>query len=136
MYHVGAKVFSVMHESIQMHKLNTLVGTRVSLTIKKSKGNGYTIYNVTHLGVLHKTACVRACVLFQAELQTGDEASTCARSTSPVPSSSNITIDYPVNAMKKTFARYIACGVDELTKLCCYGCEKDHPSQRQHECFF
>ena len=102
--------------------------------------------------------CMRACVLFQAELQTSDEASTCARSTSPVPSSSNsstdvttepsdgtttttsackanITIDYPVNAMKKTFARHIACGVDELTKLRCYGCEKDHPSQRQHDCF-
>ena len=101
---------------------------------------------------------MRACVLFQAKLQTGDKASTCARSTSPVPSSSNsatyvttepsesttntttsackanITIDYSVNAMKKTLARHIACGVDELTKLRCYGCEKDHPSQRQHDC--
>ena len=97
-------------------------------------------------------------MLFQVKLQTGDEASTCARSTSHVPSSSNsatdvttepsdgtttttyackanIAIDYPVNAMKKTFARHIACGVDELTKLRCYGCEKDHPSQRQHDCF-
>ena len=37
--------------------------------------------------------------------------------------------------MKKTFARHIASGVDELTKLRCYGCEKDHPSQRQHDCF-
>ena len=101
---------------------------------------------------------MRACVLFQAKLQTGDEASTCARSTSPVPNSSNsatyvttepsdgttttttsackanITINYSVNAMKKTLARHIACGVDELTKLRCYGCEKDHPSQRQHDC--
>ena len=105
---------------------------------------------------------MRACVLFQAQLQTGDEALTCARSTSPVPSSwnsatyvttepsdvtttttttttsackANITIDYSVNAMKKTLARHIASGVDELTKLRCYGCEKDHPSQRQHDCF-
>ena len=50
---VGAKDFSVMHESMRMSKLNTLVGTRVSLTIKKSKRNGYTNYNVTHLEVLH-----------------------------------------------------------------------------------
>ena len=41
MYHVGAKDYSVMHESIHMHKLNTLVGARVSLTINKSKRNGY-----------------------------------------------------------------------------------------------
>ena len=53
MYHVGAKDFPVMHESIQMHKLNALVGTRVSLTIKKSKRNGYAKYNVTHLEVFH-----------------------------------------------------------------------------------
>ena len=50
---VGAKDFSVMHKSMRMSKLNTLVGTRVSLTIKKSKRNGYTNYNVTHLEVLH-----------------------------------------------------------------------------------
>ncbi|KAK2155609.1 hypothetical protein NP493_2042g00006 [Ridgeia piscesae] len=50
---VGAKDFSLMHESMQMYKLNTLVGTRVSLTIKKSKRNGYNNYNVTHLDVLH-----------------------------------------------------------------------------------
>ena len=31
---VGAKDFSLMHESMLMSKLNTLVGTRVSLTIK------------------------------------------------------------------------------------------------------
>ena len=99
-------------------------------------------------------------MLFQAELQNGDEASTCARSTSPVPSSSNsatdvttepsdgttttttttsackanITVDYPVNEMKKTLARHIACGVAELSKLRCYGCEIDHPSQLQHDC--
>ena len=98
-------------------------------------------------------------MLFQAELQTGDEPSTCVRSTSPVPSSSypttdvttepsdcatatttssackvNITIDYPANEMKKTCARHIACGVAELSKLRCYGSEKDHPSQRQHDC--
>ena len=101
-------------------------------------------------------------MLFQAELQTGDEASTCARSTSPVPSSSNSTtdvttepsdgattttiyssvcklnnmipIDYPVNEMKKTLARHIACGVAELSKLRCNGCEIDHPSQLQHDC--
>ena len=90
----------------------------------------------------------RACVLFQAKLQTGDEASTCVRSTTPVPSSSdcattttttstckvNITIDYPVNQMKKTLARHIARGVAGLSKLRCYGCEIDHPSQRQHDC--
>ena len=101
-------------------------------------------------------------MLFQAELQNGDEASTCPRSTSPVPSSSNsatdvttepsdgttttttttttsackanITVDYPVNEMKKTLARHIACGVAELSKLRCYGCEIDHPSQLQHDC--
>ena len=50
---IDAKDVSVMHESMQMHKLNTLVGSRVSLTIKKSKRNGYTNYNVTHLEVLH-----------------------------------------------------------------------------------
>ena len=42
-----------MHESMQMYKMNTLVGTRVSLTIEKSKRNGYNNYNVTHLDVLH-----------------------------------------------------------------------------------
>ena len=101
-------------------------------------------------------------MLFQAELQTGDETSTCARSMSPVPSSSNSTadvttepsdgatttttiyssvcklnmipIDYPVNEMKKTLARHIACGVAELSKLRCNGCEIDHPSQLQHDC--
>ena len=95
-------------------------------------------------------------MLFQTELQTGDEASTCARSTSPVPSSSysttdvttepsdcatatsackaNITIDYPVNEMKKTVTRDIACGVAEVSKLRCNGCEIDHPSQLQHNC--
>ena len=104
---------------------------------------------------------MRACVLFQAQLQTGDEALTCARSTSLVPSSSNsatdvttepsddtttttttttsackanITVDYPVNEMKKTLARHIASGVAELSNLRCYGCEIDHPSQRQHDC--
>ena len=45
----------------------------------------------------------------------------------------NITIDYPVNEMKKTLVRHIACGVAELSKQRCYGCEKDHPSQRQHD---
>ena len=99
-------------------------------------------------------------MLFQAELQNGDEASTCARSRSPVPSSSNsatdvttepsdgttttttttsackanITVDYPVNETKKTLARHIACGVAELSKLRCYGCEIDHLSQLQHDC--
>ena len=91
----------------------------------------------------------RACVLFQAKLQTGDEASTCVRSTTPVPSSSdcatttttttstckvNITIDYPVNQMKKTLARHNGRGVADLSKLCCHGCVVDHPSQRQHDC--
>ena len=50
---VGAKDFSLMHESMQMYTLNTLVGTRVSLAIKKSKRNGYNNYNFTHLDVLH-----------------------------------------------------------------------------------
>ena len=103
---------------------------------------------------------MRACVLFQTQLQTGDEASTCVRSTSPVPSSSNSTTDvtmepsdgattttiyssvcklnmipiyYPVNEMKKTLARHIACGVTERSKLRCNGCEIDHPSQLQHD---
>ena len=85
-------------------------------------------------------------MLFQAELQTGDEASTCIGSTSPVPSSSypttdvttepsdcatttsstckvNITIDYPVT-----------CGVAELLKLRCNGCELDHHGQLKHDC--
>ena len=34
---INAKHFSVMDESIQFYMLNTLVGTPVSLTIKKSK---------------------------------------------------------------------------------------------------
>ena len=50
---VDAKDFSLMHESMQMSKLNTLVVTRMSLTIKKSKRNDYTNYNVTHIEVLH-----------------------------------------------------------------------------------
>ena len=44
-----------------------------------------------------------------------------------------IAVDYPVNEMKKTLARHIASGVAELSKLRCYGCEIDHPSQRQHD---
>ena len=48
----------------------------------------------------------------------------------------NITIDYPVNEVKKTLARHIACGVAELSKLRCNGCEIDHPSQLQHDCLF
>ena len=47
------KELSLRHESMHMYKLNTLVGKRVSLTIKKSKQNGYTNYNVTHLEVFH-----------------------------------------------------------------------------------
>ena len=46
----------------------------------------------------------------------------------------NITIDYPVNEMKKTLARHIACGVEDLSKLRCNGCEKNRPSQFQHDC--
>ena len=38
--------------------------------------------------------------------------------------------------MKKTLARHIACGVAELSKLRCNGCEIDHPSQLQHDCLF
>ena len=53
MLDVNAKYLPLMHESMQMHKLNTLIGTRVALNIKKSKRNGYTNYNVTHLEVLH-----------------------------------------------------------------------------------
>ena len=98
-------------------------------------------------------------MLFQPEPQAGDEDSTCIRSTSPVPSSSypttyvttepsdcatntfsstckvNITIDYPVNEMKKTVARHIACGFADLSKLRCNVCEIDHPSPLQHDCF-
>ena len=98
-------------------------------------------------------------MLFHAELQTGDEASTCVRYTSAVPNSShsttyvttepsdcattttnysvykvNTTIDYPVNEMKKTLACHIACGVAELSKLRCNGCEIDHPSHLHHDC--
>ena len=36
--------------------------------------------------------------------------------------------------MKKTLPRNIACGVAELLKLRCYGCEIDNPSQLQHDC--
>ena len=50
---IYAKDLSLMHESMHMSNLNTLIGTSVSLTIKKSKRNGYTNYNVTHLEVLH-----------------------------------------------------------------------------------
>ena len=46
-------MFTVMDKTVQTYKLNTLIGTRVSLIIKKSKRNGYTNYNVTHLDVLH-----------------------------------------------------------------------------------
>ena len=46
----------------------------------------------------------------------------------------NITIDYPVNEMKKTLAHQIACGVAELSKLRCHDCKIDHPSQLQHDC--
>ena len=45
-----------------------------------------------------------------------------------------IPIDYPVNEMKKTLARHIACGAAELSKLRCNCCEIDHPSQLQHDC--
>ena len=41
-----------------------------------------------------------------------------------------------VNEMKNTLARHIACGVAELSKLRCNGCEIDHPSQLQHDCLF
>ena len=50
---VDARYFYLMNESMRMSKLNTLVGTRASLTIKKSKRNGYTNYSVSHLEVLH-----------------------------------------------------------------------------------
>jgi hypothetical protein len=36
--------------------------------------------------------------------------------------------------MKKTLARHIGRGVADLSKLRCFGCEIDHPSQRQHDC--
>ena len=51
-----------------------------------------------------------ACVLFQAEP------------------------DSPINEMKKTLARHIACGVADLSKLRCNGSEINHPSQLQHDC--
>ena len=50
---VDAKDCSLMHESMQMYKLNSSVVTSVALTFKKSKRNGYTNNNVTHLEVLH-----------------------------------------------------------------------------------
>jgi len=46
----------------------------------------------------------------------------------------NITTDYPVNEMKKTFACHIACDVANLSKLHSNGCETDHPNQRKHDC--
>ena len=49
---VDAKDLSLKNESMQIYKLNSLVRTRVSLTINKSKRNGYTNYNVTPLEVL------------------------------------------------------------------------------------
>ncbi|KAK2172417.1 hypothetical protein NP493_965g01047 [Ridgeia piscesae] len=50
---VDAKGIFLMNESMYIYKLNSLVRTRVSLNIKKSKQNGYINYNVTHLDVLH-----------------------------------------------------------------------------------
>ena len=46
---VNAKDFSVIHETVQTNRLDTLIGTRVSLTIKESQRNGYTNYNVIRL---------------------------------------------------------------------------------------
>ena len=39
----------------------------------------------------------------------------------------------PANEMKKTLAHHIACGVAELSKLRCNGCEIDHPRQIQYD---
>ena len=50
---INEKDCSVMDESMQFYKLNTLIGISVSLTIKKRKRNGYTNYIVAHLDVLH-----------------------------------------------------------------------------------
>ena len=84
--------------------------------------------------------CIRLrASVFQTEPQIGDEMSTCTRSTSAVASSAysttdvtpctdpsdrtttsacmaSITIDYPVNEVKKTLARHIACCVADLSK--------------------
>ena len=38
-----------MDNTVQTYKLTTLVGTGVSLTIKKTQINGYTNYNVSYL---------------------------------------------------------------------------------------
>ena len=64
------------------------------------------------------------------------DTSDCATTTTSTSSACkvNITIDYPVNEIKKTLARHIACGVAELSKLRCYGCGIDHPSQLQRDC--
>ena len=50
---ITAKDVSVIDETVQTYKMNTLVGTCVSLTIKKSQRTGYTNYNVIRLDVLH-----------------------------------------------------------------------------------
>jgi len=50
---VDAKDLSLMNISMHIYKLNSLVGTRVYLTVQKSKRNWYTNYNGPHLDVLH-----------------------------------------------------------------------------------
>ena len=114
---VDAKDFSVMHESMQIYKFNTLIETRLSLTIKKSKRTTSTITTTT---IPTTTAAAAAAAV--------------AAATTTSACNVNITIDYPGNEMKKTLASHIAYGVAELSKLRCYGCEIDHPSQSQHDC--
>jgi len=64
---------------MQVYKLTSLAGTRVfCIRLRACERSSV-------------RACVRACVPFQAEPRTSDEASTCARSTSVVASSSYCT---------------------------------------------
>ena len=128
---VDAKYFSVMNESMQTTKLNTLIGKRLPL-----KNVFKMLHQLQcHLSRYSALVYVRARV-FQVVPQTGDEVSTCPHSTSAVTSSAysttdvttstehsdykitsssacyaNIIIDYPVNEMKTTLARHMTCGV-------------------------
>ena len=49
---VNAKHVSVMDNTLQTHKQNTLIRTRMSLSIQKTQIKGYTNY-VSHVDVLH-----------------------------------------------------------------------------------
>ena len=43
-------------------------------------------------------------------------------------------VTHQINLMNAIFSQCIDLRVEELRKEKCYGCEIDHPSQRQHDC--